>query len=356
MNSPKASANRLTPWQCEVAGLANTLQKRFSDTASQGASTRLLWWGAGYSDLVSSWRDGVGNETVFVDSDPRCLRRCKTPAGEPARTIRLMTLADLQRDTATIASALGGVALRDIDSYLAFQEQLVQRFERHPAIASDWADFIVMDFILNRVGAEEEASTMAEAFRVLDREGCVLSATLVADEPVDAQRVKASPPGPALRLPTEKAALQAFERAGFHGVRLHWSADENPVAVDRIGGVDIRMCIIEAYKGRHGPCMELGQAVVYGGPWSEVHDDDGHVYRRGERVAVCAKTYALLMRAPYQGALMGLRSASEPPLEQAKPFDCNTPSLRDPKVTKGLAPFAGSRMQASACNADSGCC
>lgn len=356
MNLREPGSAPPTPWQCEMAAVASTLRKLLPAAGRAGTPPRTLWWGAGYSDLPAECAREIGSEAIFADSDPRRLRRSKAMAGDQPKAIRLLTLADLQRDAAFIESALEGVSLRNIDSYLAFEEKLLHRLHTHPAIASEWADVVVMDFILNRVTADKEASTMAEAFRVLDREGRVLSAILVADEPVDAQSVKSSPPGPALRLPTEQAALQSFERAGFHGVRLHWSADENPLAVDRIGDVDIRMCVIEAYKGKQGPCMELGQAVVYGGPWSEVHDDDGHVYRRGERVAVCAKTYALLMRSPYEGAVTGLRSASEPPLEHAQPFDCNTPALRDPKVTKGLIPFSGSSARASACAPDSGCC
>ena len=356
MNLSEPSTARLTPWQRELSGIAAILRERFSAASSRDDSTRMLWWGAGYSGLLSTCRDQISRGVVFADSDPQRLRRSKALAGEQARTVRLLALADLRRDTGSVESALKSTALRDIDSYLAFEEKLLHRFQGSPAVPDGWASVIVMDFILNRVGTDEEASTLAEAFRAVGREGCLLSVTLVADEPTGTQLVKSAPLGPALRLPTEREALQAFERAGFHGVRLHWSAAENPAAIDRIGDVDVRMCIIEAYRGKHGSCLELGQAVIYGGPWSEVHDDDGHVYRRGERVAVCAKTYDLLMRGPYQGALVGLRSANEPPLEQALPFDCNTPALRDPKATKGLASFAGSRAPASACDPDSGCC
>lgn len=356
MNLSEPSTARVTPWQRELSGIAAALRERFSAIASMGGPAHMLWWGAGYSDLSSACREEISSDVIFADSDPRRLRRSKALASEQARTVRLLALADLRRDTVGVESALKSIALRDIDSYLAFEEKLLHRFQDSPAVPDNWANVVVMDFILNRVGADDEASTLAEAFRVMEREGRLLSVTLVADEPTEVQPVKSAPPGPALRLPTEREVLRAFEHIGFHGIRLHWAAVENPAAIDRIGDVDVRMCVIEAYKGKQGPCMELGQAVIYGGPWREVHDDDDHVYRRGERVAVCAKTYDLLMRAPYQGALVGLRSASEPPLEQALPFDCNTLALRDPKVTKGLAPFTGSRTPASTCDPDSGCC
>ena len=38
-------------------------------------------------------------------------------------------------------------------------------------------------------------------------------------------------------------------------------------------------------------CVEVGQAVIYRGPYSEVCDDDGHVFPRGKRMAVCQRTF-----------------------------------------------------------------
>ncbi len=35
------------------------------------------------------------------------------------------------------------------------------------------------------------------------------------------------------------------------------------------------------------------------GPMKRVEDDDGHVFRRGEQVGVCEKTFRLLQREPY---------------------------------------------------------
>ena len=65
--------------------------------------------------------------------------------------------------------------------------------------------------------------------------------------------------------------------------------------------------------------------------------------------------YDLMMQAPYEGSFLGLRSVNEPPLAEAVLFDCNTPALRDPKVTKGLAPFEGAQA-AACCSSVSGCC
>lgn len=358
MRAPDAPAAQSgTPWQRALAGLADGLRAHLP-TQPPGRPARTLWWGAGWSDLMADAALDAGGELLLADTEPRRLRRGSALAGAAARTLRLLALADLRRDAEALALALRGAHLRDVEGYLAFEEQLRHQSAKQPAVADGWADRSVLDFALNRVADEDEAALLAEALRTLAPTGSVLAATLVCDEPLPgAHAVRDAPAGPALRLPTETGVLQAFANAGFHGIALHWCARENPPAIDRIGGADVRMCIVQAHKGKHGPCLDLGQAVVYGGPWREVADDDGHVYRRGERVAVCAKTYALMMRAPYAGAMVGLRSAGEPALAQAAPFDCHTPALRDPRVTKGLLAVDGTRVADPApCGPGSGCC
>ena len=140
--------------------------------------------------------------------------------------------------------------------------------------------------------------------------------------------------------------------AGFYGLRFEYLSAE---PVDRIAGVELRAVVLRAYKGKEGVCLDQGHAVMYPGPWSAVEDDDGHRYVRGERTAVCAKTYGLLMRAPYAGSLIGLNPPTLLPLEDAPQFDCNTPALRDIAVTRGERAANGGVPAAGACGPD-GCC
>ncbi|MHC4378205.1 MAG: methyltransferase domain-containing protein, partial [Planctomycetota bacterium] len=87
-------------------------------------------------------------------------------------------------------------------------------------------------------------------------------------------------------------------------------------------------------KGKEGECWEHREAVIYKGPWKQVVDDDGHVLRRGERTAVCRKTYEIMTRAPYADAVQGVEPLVPVSAEDAQPFDCSGPALRDPAETK----------------------
>lgn len=355
MNAPHENIADLSPWLRNMAGATDVLRgKLIADVASE--SCRLVWWGA-HSELLGNLGTIPDMDVVVVEADSRRLHRQLRTAAPRTQKLRLLDLSSLKRDAGGVEAVLSGAIPRDLDSYLALQERLEQRFEQIPAVAAGSADYIVQDFTLNRVSLTDEGKLLQEAMRCLAPEGRLLSAVLVADEPVhEPQILREGPSGPALRLLNEQALLSAFEDAGFHGIRIHWADADNPAPLERIGSVEVRICIIEAFKGKRGPCFELGQAVIYSGPWREVKDDDGHTYVRGMRVAVCAKTFDLLMRAPYQGQLAGLRSVNEPPLSQAKLFDCNTPSLRVPGVTKGIIPFEGAQHPSSACAPGGGCC
>lgn len=321
------------------------------------AGDRCVWWGAGSPEILQACSPHLPGTLVIAEADARALRRATALTGNQAKALRLVDLHDLRLDTAGVEATLNGLALKSIDAYQAMRDRLAQQAAATPAIGDASASVLVMDLLLNRVPADAIDELLAEAFRVLPRHGQLMAIVLSADEPVaGAHSVRFGADGIKAFLPSEGAVLAALERAGFHGIQLAFSADENPVVIDRIEGADVRLVLLTATKGKQGPCFELGQAVVYKGPWSQVADDDGHVYPRGARVAVCAKTYDLLMKPPYAGQFVGLRSVNEPTLASAELFDCGTPALRPPAVTKGLAEFAGAAPPSSACAPGSGCC
>jgi arsenite methyltransferase len=125
-----------------------------------------------------------------------------------------------------------------------------------------------------------------------------------------------------------------FEQAGFHGVEILARQAEPWQVID---GIEFRSMTIRAHKGKQGPCLDRHQAVVYKGPWKVVLDDDGHTLFRGERMAVCDKTYKLYLdpMGPYAGQFLAIDPVSEVPLEEAPTFDCQEDQVRSPRVTKG---------------------
>jgi len=48
----------------------------------------------------------------------------------------------------------------------------------------------------------------------------------------------------------------------------------------------------------------MGQYATYLGPYSEVHDDDEHIFPRGIAIEVCTDTANKLKRIPYTGQFL----------------------------------------------------
>jgi len=67
----------------------------------------------------------------------------------------------------------------------------------------------------------------------------------------------------------------------------------------------------------------------------QVEDDDGHRFSRGERIAVCDKTFRLLQTGPYDGLFLPVEPRDEIPFSEAAPFDCRRSNRRHPRETKG---------------------
>jgi hypothetical protein len=150
----------------------------------------------------------------------------------------------------------------------------------------------------------------------------------------------------------EREFLAAFETAGFHGIVI-LKRDAKPWRT--VEGIEFRSVTVTAYKGKQGPCWETNKAVIYKGPWSFAKDDDNHVYERGVPVAVCEKTFQLLMAGPYAGQM----EAVLPRIEQTEGvnrFDCSRQTARDPKETKGQDYRATDAAPDSSCSPGGSCC
>ena len=152
----------------------------------------------------------------------------------------------------------------------------------------------------------------------------------------------------------EEEFVKAFEDAGFYGVEIV-SRQTEPWAV--VEGIEFRSVTLRAWKGKDGPCLERKQAVIYRGPWKTVTDDDGHKLVRGERVAVCDKTFQIFSRAPYADQIIPLEPAEAVPLESAESFPCAGFKLRDPKETKASSSMSLTILPGEdSCSPGGSCC
>ncbi len=210
------------------------------------------------------------------------------------------------------------------------QFQHDQRRE-HPLIADDSVDLVVSNCVLNLVDAADKDRLIHEIFRVLKPGGRVAISDIVSDEevPEGLQRDPELWSGCISGAFHEHTFMQAFLDAGFMGVSIdQW--DEAPWQV--VEGIEFRSMTLTATRPEDAECLDYGHAVIYKGPFSEVHDDDGHVYYRGERMAVCEHTYHFLTEGPFRENFIGITPANT---EKPSRFCAPAGTRRPAAMTKG---------------------
>ncbi|HEU0282596.1 MAG TPA: hypothetical protein VFQ99_02345, partial [Gallionella sp.] len=127
----------------------------------------------------------------------------------------------------------------------------------------------------------------------------------------------------------EEEFLRAFVDAGFLAVGYDkWDAQPWQV----VEGIEFRSVTLTAVKGEGGPCLDYGHAVIYRGPYAEARDDEGHIFPRGERMAVCERTFALLTSGAYGDDFIGIAPAAR---GEPRAFCAPAGTRRSAAETKG---------------------
>lgn len=177
--------------------------------------------------------------------------------------------------------------------------QVAQRRNR-PLIADGSVDLVISNCVLNLVADEQKQQLIREIFRVLKPGGRVAISDIVSDEPIPEHLKQDSTlwSGCISGAFQEEDFLQAFIDAGFVAVAYDkW--ESSPWQV--VEGIEFRSVTLTATRPEATPCLDYGHAVIYRGPHSSVSDDEGHVYPRGARIAVCERSYRLLVESGAYG-------------------------------------------------------
>jgi ubiquinone/menaquinone biosynthesis C-methylase UbiE len=317
--------------------------------------------GTGKICFIASQVVGAAGKVIGIDMTDAMLEVARRNAPIVAERIgyanvefRKGRIQDLALDLERLDAELKARPIDDADAFLKAGELAEELRVKHPLVATESIDVVVSNCVLNLVETNAKRLLFSEIFRVLRNGGRAVISDIVSDEEVPAE-MQNDPElwsGCISGALTETAFLDAFNSAGFYGIRIV-NRDAEPWRV--VSGFEFRSVTVEAFKGKQGPCFERNQAVIYKGPFREVLDDDGHRLVRGVRHAVCDKTYQLYKKAPYREFFEFIDPRIAVSADEARPFDCARTAPRHPKETKGHDYSITTPASSSCCDAGGSC-
>jgi len=307
--------------------------------------------GSGKVCYLAAQRAGAKGRVTGVDMNPDMLalarkyqrEMAEKLGGDRVRFLRAR-IQDLATDLDAVEARLSRNPVSDADSLAAFEQWRARQRAEAPMIPDASIDLVISNCVLNLVEEEDRHQLLAEVFRVLKPGGRVAISDIVADESVP-EALKDDPDlwsGCIAGAFQEQAFLEAFARAGFVAIAIDQWAD---APWRTVAGIEFRPVTVTARKGEGRACLDCGHAVIYRGPYHSVTDDEDHVYFRGERMAVCERTFRLLTEGPYREHFIGIAPNGT---REPTPWCAPSGTRRAAAHTKG-AVHAAPREGNSAC-------
>lgn len=304
----------------------------------QGDVVLDLGSGSGKICYMAAQLVGETGKVIGVDMNDDMLglaRKYQTEMAEKLGSDRVQfvkgQIQDLALDLAAMDEHLQQNPITKAEDVIHLRVWQEQQRQTAPLIADNSVDLVVSNCVLNLVHDSDKQQLIQEIFRVTKPGGRVAISDIVSDEAVpehlkqDAHLWSGCISG-ALH---EHDFLEAFVAAGFIAVKYDkW--ESQPWRV--VEGIEFRAVTITAVKPKAEACMDKGHAVIYRGPFSEVYDDEGHVYLRGQRMAVCERNFHLLTSSVFGDEFIGIAPQVE---SEGQLWDCRPGTIRAAAETKG---------------------
>ncbi|WP_038025662.1 methyltransferase domain-containing protein [Synechococcus sp. PCC 7336] len=321
--------------------------------------------GAGKNCYILAQKVGAEGRVIGVDFNDEMLTLARKYVDPMALKLGYSNtqfvkgkIQDLGLSLDLVAAWLREHPVSDLEGVAAYEAECDRLRREIPLVESDSVDVVISNCVLNLVRPEDKQQLFGEIFRVLKRGGRAVISDIVCDETPTAEILNDPElwSGCIAGAFREDEFLAMFEQAGFYGVEILVQQSEPWQTID---GIEFRSVTVRAFKGKEGACLDCKQAVVYKGPWKSVQDDDGHTLYRGQRMAVCAKTFDIYTspRGPYSPDVIGLEPYDPVPPDSAPEFNCAINAIRAPREMKGADYTVTSTAEpTSCCEPQSSCC
>lgn len=240
-------------------------------------------------------------------------------------------IQDLALDVAAMEARLAKEPINDANELLAFETWKQEQCKQNPLIPDNSVDLVVSNCVLNLVNDKEKQALVNEIFRVVKPGGRIAISDIISDEyiPGHLKQNEELWSGCISGAFQELEMLQMFQEAGFIAVAYDKWADAPWQVVE---GIEFRSVTLTAIKREQTDCIDKGHAAIYRGPYDFVVDDEGHEFPRGQRMAICERTFNVLRNEPYKDDFICIAPVVE---SEPKVWCAPAGTLRPAKETKG---------------------
>lgn len=294
---------------------------------------------------------GENGKVIGVDMNDDMLALAKKYQAEMADKIGSNRVAfhkgqiqDLAQDLGKIEEFISNNPIKSLADLNALNSYKSRQRESQPLIPDNSIDVVISNCVLNLVTEDDRKNMVNEIFRVLKPGGRVAISDIISDElvPTELKQDEKLWAECVTGAFQELEFIEIFKQAGFQQISYtEWDSSAWRI----IQGIEFRSATLTAVKGDSSPCIDYGHAVIYRGPFSQVEDDEGHIFPRGERMAVCERTYNALTNGNLKDNFIGI-----PPLKRSNGIPWCSPSgtRRPASESKGVS-HAGDEKSAGCC-------
>ena len=283
----------------------------------QGDVVLDLGSGSGKICYMAAQLIGEEGQVIGVDMNDDMLALARKYQGEMAEKlgndhVRFVKgqIQDLALDVNAMENWLAANPVQDALGLVAFEQWKRDQKQDNPLIPDNSVDLVISNCVLNLVDDAQKRQLVEEIYRVVKPGARIAISDIVSDEVIP-QHLKDDHTlwsGCISGAFQEQEMVEMFITAGFQSVSFDkWSAEPWQVIED----IEFRSLTLTAVKPEGTECLDRGHAVIYRGPFNIVKDDEGHEFPRGERMAVCERTFRFLTEGPYKDHFIGIVPAQE---------------------------------------------
>lgn len=321
----------------------------------KGETVLDLGSGGGKICYMAAQLVGEGGRVIGVDMNDDMLNLARSYQSSMADTLgedRVHffkgRIQDLGLDLDTVADYLSNNPVSDLKSADLFSHWQEKQRQQNPMIADNSVDLVISNCVLNLVDDRHKRQLIHEIYRVTKPGGRVAISDIVSDAPIP-QHLKDNPElwsGCLSGAFEELAFIEVFQEAGFIGVTYDkW--DTQPWQT--IENIEFRSVTLTAVKRPTDSTQtDVGHAVLYRGPFSEVKDELGNRFPVGQRTSVSEQVFQRLSESTFKDQFIFLTPSKR---MDPKPFTLPPATPRSPTLTRGSI-----QIGAGECCPTSSCC